>query len=226
MDLSVSKCCMAATPPDKTLKRQLSTLSKVMSSSLVGKISTCLCQSHILTEYDVQLIHSSATDTLKASQLLLTLLRKGPSACQLFFKCLAVCNPSLFKTTTGCTVNTADLDHFHSEDMSCSETTGAVSPYIINIHNSSLNNCIIGNNNGLCSRLSQSDITNVEKVEDMQRPDQQVAAEDSAETSYIQVKSSNVEFVIIGDNNYMSIGNSQDSEEQEEQESELEDSEG
>uniref|UniRef100_A0A3B1JF16 Si:dkey-29h14.10 n=1 Tax=Astyanax mexicanus TaxID=7994 RepID=A0A3B1JF16_ASTMX len=179
----------------KTLQRQLCTLAKSMPSRLVEKISACLCRSSTITEYEFQHIQAPATDIQKASQLLLTIHRKGPRACQLFFKCLAVCNPSLFETVTGCT------------------TTAAVPPYIINIHNSSLSHCIIGNNNDL-------------KEEDMQRPDQEVTAEDPTETPSIQVKDSTVEFVIIGDNNYMNVGCSLDSDEQEEQESELEDSEG
>ncbi|KAG9275941.1 hypothetical protein AMEX_G8185 [Astyanax mexicanus] len=226
MDNTVSKRCMAATQPDKTLQRQLCTLTKSMPSRLVEKISACLCRSSTITEYEFQHIQAPATDIQKASQLLLTIHRKGPRACQLFFKCLAVCNPSLFETVTGCTVNAADLDHHHhSEDISCSETTAAVPPYIINIHNSSLSHCIIGNNNDLCCQFSQAQLAN-DKEEDMQRPDQEVTAEDPTETPSIQVKDSTVEFVIIGDNNYMNVGCSLDSDEQEEQESELEDSEG
>ncbi|XP_036449851.1 uncharacterized protein si:dkey-29h14.10 [Colossoma macropomum] len=224
MDTTVSDRCMAATP-DKTLRRQLGTLSKCMSASLVGRISTCLCRSRILTEYEVQLIQTQGTDTQKASQLLLTVLRKGSRACQLFFKCLAVCSPSLFETVTGCTVRAADVDHYHFEDDNCSETNGAVPPYIINIHNSSLTNCIIGNNNDLCCLLSRTDVTN-DKLEDMQRPDQQMVAQDPTEAPSIQVQSSHVEYVIIGDNNYMSIGSNEESGEQEQRESELEDSEG
>lgn len=42
---------------------------------------------------------------------------------------------------------------------------------------------------------------------------------DSTEAPNIQVESSNVEYVIIGDNNYMNIENSMDSEQQEETDS-------
>ncbi|KAL6489426.1 hypothetical protein MHYP_G00031670 [Metynnis hypsauchen] len=224
MDTIASNRCMAVTP-DKTLRRQLGSLSKCMSACLVGRISTCLCRSGVLTEYEVQLIQSPGTDTQKASKLLLTVHHKGSRACQLFFKCLAVCSPSLFQTATGCTVRATDVDHYHFEDDICSETPGAVPPYIINIHNSSLTNCIIGNNNGLCCLLSRTDVTN-DKLEDLQRPDQQVAAPDPTEAPSIQVQSSHVEYVIIGDNNYMSAGSNEESGEQEEIESELEDSEG
>ncbi|XP_017557496.1 uncharacterized protein si:dkey-29h14.10 [Pygocentrus nattereri] len=224
MDTTASNRCMAVTP-DKTLRRQLGSLSKRMSACLVERISACLCRSGILTEYEVQLIQTPGTDVHKASQLLLTVLRKGSRACQLFFKCLAVCSPSLFETVTGCTVRPTDVDHYHSEDDICSETAGALPPYIINIHNSSLTNCIIGNNNGLCCLLSRTGVTN-DKLEDIQRPDQQMAAPDPTEAPSIQVQSSQVEYVIIGDNNYMSVGSNEESGEQEETESEPEDSEG
>ncbi|KAI4905720.1 hypothetical protein NFI96_013078 [Prochilodus magdalenae] len=211
---------------DKTLRRQLSTLSKFMSACLVRQVSTCLCRSHILTEYEVQLIQTQATDTHKASHLLLTVLRKGSRACHLFFKCLGVCSPSLFEKVTGCTVRPMDIDHYHFEDNTCSETgTGAVPPYIINIHNSSLTNCIIGNNNDMCCLHSRNEVSN-DRGDNIQRPDQQMAVQDPTEGPSIQVKSSHVEYVIIGDNNYMSIGSNEESGEQEERESELEDSEG
>lgn len=40
------------------------------------------------------------------------------------------------------------------------EATGTVPPCVININNSSLNNCIIGNNNSLCCRVSQMGVVN------------------------------------------------------------------
>ncbi|XP_066540119.1 caspase-1 [Hoplias malabaricus] len=218
---------MALTQPDKMLRHQLSKLSKTMSGCLVGKITTCLYRSHTLTEYEVQLIQTQATDMQKASTLILTLIRKGPRACQMFYKCLAVCNPSLTESITGCTAKTTGIDHNHFEDNITSETTGTVPPCIINIHNSSLSNCIIGNNNDLRSLYSQTDVSN-EKLEDVHRPQQQEAAQDSSKASSVQMQSSNVNYVIIGDNNYMDVAsfNDQGEQEEEEEESELEDSEG
>lgn len=60
----------------------------------------------------------------------------------------------------------------------------------------------------------------------MRRQGQQVAEQDSTEPPAVQVNSSHVEYAIIGDNNYMSVGSVPDSGEQEQRESELEDSDG
>ncbi|XP_076826792.1 uncharacterized protein LOC143473608 [Brachyhypopomus gauderio] len=222
MEITVSNSCSGLVPPEKTLQRQISTLSKSMSACLVQRISSCLCQSSTLTRYEVQLIQSQATDIQKASQLVQTLIRKGRRACQLFFKCLGVCEPSLFERVTGCVVT--EEDHYHWEDISIPEKE-ASPPCIINIHNSSLANCIIGNNNDLYRVPSQTHVTN-EKMEYAQRADQQMVEREPPHSPSIHLESSYVEYVIIGDNNYMSIETNQDWEQQGQGERETDDSEG
>ncbi|XP_026863070.2 uncharacterized protein si:dkey-29h14.10 [Electrophorus electricus] len=225
MDITVSGRCKGVVTPEKTLQRQLSTLSKCMSACLVQKISTCLCRSSTLTDYDVQVIRSQATDTQKASQLVQAVIRKGRGSCQRFFKCLSVCSPSLYERVTGCTVSVTEEDHYHLEDISIPETTGAIPPSIINIQNSLVTNCIIGSNNNLLSVLSQTHVAH-DMIEDTQRADQQMTEQDPTQAHSIQVERSYVEFVIIGDNNYMRTGTNEDSGQQEQSESEPEGSEG
>lgn len=65
----------------------------------------------------------------------------------------------------------------------------------------------------------------IDAVEHTQRS-QHRETPDSKEAHNVQVESSNVEYVIIGDNNYMNVESSLDSEHQEETDSVPEDLEG
>ncbi|KAG7335680.1 hypothetical protein KOW79_000373 [Hemibagrus wyckioides] len=210
---------------DKVLQRELSTLSKSMPSCMVQQISDCLRCSRDLTDYEVQMICSGVTDTQQATRLLQTLLHKGRTACLHFFQCLNACNTALFHAVTKGLVKITDEAHHHVEKSSFSEATETVPPCVININNSSLNNCIIGNNNSLCCLLSQTDVIN-DAVEHMERNHPHRETSESTEAHKVQVESSNVEYVIIGDNNYMNVESSLDSQFQEETDSVQEDSEG
>ncbi|TSL82467.1 hypothetical protein Baya_6566 [Bagarius yarrelli] len=210
---------------EKVLQRELSTLSKRMSSCMVQQISDCLRYSHALTDYEVQVIRAGATDMQQAMRLLQTLLHKGRTACLLFFQCLNACSSSLFHTVTRGSVKVTDEAHHHVEKSFFSEASAAVPPCVINIHNSSLNNCIIGNSNSLCCLLSQTDVNN-DTVKHTESNHQHTETPKSTEAHSIQVKSSSVEYVIIGDNNYMNIESSLDSQPQEDTNSVPEDSEG
>ncbi|KAK3571696.1 hypothetical protein QTP86_016165 [Hemibagrus guttatus] len=225
MDVAAPNSRMRVVSADKVLKRELSTLSKSMPSCMVQQISDCLRCSRALTDYEVQVICSGATDMQKATHLLQTLLHKGRTACLRFFQCLNVCSPVLFHTVTKGLVKVTDEAHHHVKKSSFSEATAAVPPCVININNSSLNNCIIGNNNSLCCLLSQTDVIN-DEVEHMERNHQHRETSESTESHNVQVESSNVEYVIIGDNNYMNVESSLGSQLQEEAESVQEDSEG
>ncbi|XP_017339318.2 uncharacterized protein si:dkey-29h14.10 [Ictalurus punctatus] len=221
INIVASNSSMTVISPDKVLKRELCTLSKRMPSCMVQQISDCLRNSRALTDYEVQVIRAAATDMQQATCLLQTLLRKGRTPCLLFFRCLYACSPSLFHTVTRGLVKVTDEDHHHVEMSSFAEASGPVPSCVININNSSVSNCIIGNNNSLCCLLSQTDDIN-DAVEDTQRS-QQRETPDSSAAPNVQVEHSNVEYVIIGDNNYMNIESSLDSEDQEETDSVLED---
>ncbi|XP_062848345.1 uncharacterized protein si:dkey-29h14.10 [Trichomycterus rosablanca] len=188
---------------------------------MVQQISVCLRGSRVLTDHEVQIIRAEPTESQQAARLLQTLLRKGSKSCLLFFRCLSACDRSLFHTVTRGAVKVSDEDHRH-ENCSFSGTTGSNPSSIINIHNSLLTNCIIGSNNGFRCQLSKPDVTSG-TVEPMPRSDQQMATSDPAQT--IQVESSKVKYVIIGDNNHMSV-TCVESEPEEEIESEFEDLDG
>ncbi|KAM9488475.1 uncharacterized protein Hap1MRO34_005405 [Clarias gariepinus] len=205
---------MTVISPDKLLQRELSNLSKRMPSCMVQQISDCLCRSRALTDYEVQVIHSKNTELQQAMCLLQTLLHKGRTACLLFFQCLKACNTSLFQTVTRGLVKVSDEAHHHVEKSLSEEPSGTVPLCVININNASLNNCIIGNNNSLCCLQSQTDVI-IDGVEQTQRSHQQRETPDSREAPNVQVESSSVEFVIIGDNNYMNVESSLNSDEEE-----------
>ncbi|KAK2855246.1 hypothetical protein Q7C36_007115 [Tachysurus vachellii] len=219
MDVVAPSSRMKVTSPDKVLQRELSTLSKCMPSCMVQQISDCLRCSRALTDYEVQVIRSGATDTQQAARLLQTLLYKGHTACLRFFQCLNACSPSLFHTITRGLVKVTDEAHHHVETSSCSVTTATVPPCVITINNSSLNNCIIGNNNSLCCLLSQTDVHD-DAVEHTERNHQdRETSTESTEAPNVQVESSNIEYVIIGDNNYMNIESNLDPQLEEETDS-------
>ncbi|MCJ8728305.1 hypothetical protein PDJAM_G00002920 [Pangasius djambal] len=222
MDIVSSNSNMTVISPDKVLQRELSTLSKHMPSCMVQQISDCLRRSRALTDYEAQVICAGATDMQQATCLLQTLLHKGRTPCLLFFQCLNACSPSLFRTVTRGLVKVTDEAHHHVEKSSFSEATGTVPPCVININNSSLSNCIIGNNNSLCCLLSQSDVINEEHTQGSQHRE----TPDSTEAHSVHVESSNVEYVIIGDRNCMNVESSLDSEHHEETDSVPEDLEG
>ncbi|KAF7708130.1 uncharacterized protein si:dkey-29h14.10 [Silurus meridionalis] len=220
MNIITSDSSMMVISPEKVLRRELSNLSKRMTSCMVQQISDCLCRSQALTDYEVQVIRAGATDMKQAVCLLQTLLLKGRTPCLQFFQCLNACSPSLFNTVTRGSVEVNDEAHQHVEKSTFSEAPETGPLCVININNSSLRNCIIGSNNSLCCLLTQADV-----IHDAVEPPQEShrRSPNPTEAPNVQVESSNVEYVIIGDNNYMNIESSLDSEHQEETESVSED---
>lgn len=200
---------------DRLLQRELSFLSKHMCSSTVQQICRCLVSSSSLTDYEVQKIRSMTTDTQQAACLMQTLLRKGRVSCQHFFHCLFTCSPSLLHTLSRGAVGFTNMDHRHVEDISNTEPSATSPSYVIKIHNSYLKNCIIGSNSHLSSLISDTEESNAH-TEGMLMPTDQPAQPESQEAHSIQMDLSNVEFVIIGDNNSINVGCDVDSDSQEE----------
>ncbi|XP_051576981.1 uncharacterized protein LOC127454072 isoform X2 [Myxocyprinus asiaticus] len=198
---------------EKRLQRYLSSLSKCMTGYLVQRMSSCLCRSRTITAYEAQVVTSQATDMQKASKLIQIVIKKGRNACSLFFSCLGFCDPELYESVTGCP-DSSHEDHHHSEDIPLSEEQGPHPPCIINIQKSSLTNCIIGNNNNQCITcdqhcwLSQNEKINVDEMEDSQSHDPIIPAQDTLSGNSINVNSSHLEYIIIGDHNSMVVSNS------------------
>ncbi|XP_051576985.1 uncharacterized protein LOC127454072 isoform X5 [Myxocyprinus asiaticus] len=171
---------------EKRLQRYLSSLSKCMTGYLVQRMSSCLCRSRTITAYEAQVVTSQATDMQKASKLIQIVIKKDSS----------------------------HEDHHHSEDIPLSEEQGPHPPCIINIQKSSLTNCIIGNNNNQCITcdqhcwLSQNEKINVDEMEDSQSHDPIIPAQDTLSGNSINVNSSHLEYIIIGDHNSMVVSNS------------------
>lgn len=195
---------------EKRLQRNLKFLSRCMTWDSVERMSSCLCHSRTITAYEAQVVSSQATDMQKASKLMEIVIKKGRSACSAFLRCLGICDPKLYESVTGSPAPLSHEDHHHSKDISFSEKQASITTCIINIHNSSLRHCIIGNNNQQCITchqeplLSQNGAIN-DEMEDDQRHDQLIPAQDPVSGSDIHMESSHIEYVIIGDQNSMTV---------------------
>ncbi|XP_056617982.1 uncharacterized protein si:dkey-29h14.10 [Triplophysa dalaica] len=213
---------------EKQLQRNLRCLSKGMTGFLVQRMSSCLCRSRTITEYEAQVVTSQNTDVGKASKLMEIVIRKGRRACTSFLSCLGICDPKLYESVTGHPAPFSHKDHHHSEDIPSSEKQASFPTCIINIHNSSVQHCIFGNNNRQCitcdqhSLLSQNDAINVDEMEDSQSHDQLIPAPDPVSQNEIHMERSQIEYVIIGDHNSMTVTETLNSEDEEDTEIEPE----
>ncbi|XP_016138935.1 uncharacterized protein [Sinocyclocheilus grahami] len=195
---------------DKQLQCYLGFLSKCMTGYLVQRMSSCLSRSRIITGYEAQFIASQPTDMQKASRLMQIVIKKGQNACSSFLRCLGICDPVLYENITGFPAQFKQEDHQHVEEIPFSEKL-KFTPCIINIQNSSLTNCIIGNNNSQCitcdqhSLLTQNDANSVNEMADSQSHDQLIPAQDTISGSSVHMERSNIEYVIIGDRNSMTV---------------------
>ncbi|KAF4103201.1 uncharacterized protein si:dkey-29h14.10 [Onychostoma macrolepis] len=211
---------------DKQLQRYLGSLSKCMTGYLVQRMSSCLSRSRTITAYEAQVITSQPTDMQKASRLMQIVIKKGQSACSSFLTCLGICDPVLYENVTGFPAQFNEEDHQHVEQIPLSEKL-QFTPCIINIQNSSLTNCIIGNNNRQCitcdqhSLLAQNDETNVNEMPDIQSSDQLIPVQDTISGKSVHMERSNIEYVIIGDHNSMAVTESLEVEEDTEIEPEV-----
>ncbi|XP_067251422.1 uncharacterized protein si:dkey-29h14.10 [Chanodichthys erythropterus] len=210
---------------DKQLKQYLGFLSKCMTGNLVQKMSNYLYRSRTITAYESQVITSQATDMQKSSKMMQIVIRKGQSACGSFLRCLGICDPGLYEKVTGYPAQFSLEDHQHIEEIPFSEKV-QFKPCIINIQNSSLTNCIIGNNNRQCitcdqhSLLAQNDAINVDEMGDTQSPDELIPVQDTISGNSIHMERSNIEYVIIGDHNSMTVSECLNSEVEEDTETE------
>lgn len=208
---------------EKQLQRNVRFLSMRMTGFLVQRMSSCLCHSRTITEYEAQVVTSQTTDVGKASKLMEIVIRKGRRACGSFLSCLGICDPKLYESVTGHPAQFSHNDHHHSEDITFSEKQASFPTCIINIHNSSLRHCIFGNNNRQCitcdqrSLFSQNDAMNVDEMEESQSHDQLIPVQDPV-TSDIHMESSHIEYVIIGDHNSMTVTETLNSEDEEDTE--------
>ncbi|KAJ8394585.1 hypothetical protein AAFF_G00043880 [Aldrovandia affinis] len=167
-------------------------------------------------------------DLQKASQLMQTVIRKGRRTCQLFCKLLESCDPLLCERVAGSSASDSVLEtpqplHIVSQI----DRQSMVPTYIINIHDSTLNNCIIGSNNAqrMTTDRQCPPSHNAENARDEAgrcscRCGQQGSAQSSPAPQSLHVQSSNLEFVIIGDNNTMVVEGVDREEEEEEEEEE------
>lgn len=197
--------------PEKLLQRYLGFLSKCMTGPLVERMTCCLCRSNKITKHEEQVIISQPTDMQKASRLIQIVLKKGQNACSFFLSCLGICDPALYKNVTGYPAQFSDKGHQHLEEIPLSEKV-QFTPYIINIQNSSLSNCIIGNNNNQCITCDQhalqpqNDAISEEETADHQGHDQLIPQQDTISgSSIIHVEKSNMTYAIIGDHNSMTV---------------------
>ncbi|XP_059423034.1 uncharacterized protein LOC132157766 [Carassius carassius] len=205
---------------DKQLQRYLGSLSKCMTGYLVQRMTSCLSGSRTITVYEAQVITSQPTDMQKASRLIQIVIKKGQSACSSFLTCLGICDPVLYENVTGFPAQFKDEDHQHVEQIPLSEKLH-FTPCIINIQNSSLNNCIIGNNNRQCitcdqhSLLAQNDASDgkLNEMPDILSSDQLIPVKDTISVNSVHMEQSNIEYVIIGDHNSMTVTESSEAEE-------------
>ncbi|KAK2903046.1 hypothetical protein QQF64_010067 [Cirrhinus molitorella] len=211
---------------DKQLKRYFGSLSKHMTGILVQRMSNCLYQSCTITEYEAQVVTSQPTDMQKASSLMQIVIKKGQSACSSFLTCLGICDPVLYKSVTGFPAQFNKEDHQHVEQIPLSEKL-QFTPCIITIQNSSLNKCIIGNNNSQCITcdqhflLAQNDAIRVDEMADSQSNDQLIPEGDAISSNSVHMERSNIEYVIIGDHNSMTVTENSEVEDDTESEPEV-----
>ncbi|KAJ7985595.1 hypothetical protein DPEC_G00353700 [Dallia pectoralis] len=201
--------------PERRLQLQLHALSKSISCCVVERLCMHLLSSRTITQYENQVIMSQGTDMQKASQLLQVVLKKGRGACLLFYKSLESCCPDVYERITGIpAVETQD-------QLELSEKRNRSSPtYIINISHSNLSNFIVGDSSfqhvTTCEQPSfTQDLADLpqETIEGMYRSDHQRAVQvctDPESQRSVQVYGSNLQYVIIGDNNTMLVGDTQE----------------
>ncbi|KAG1947538.1 uncharacterized protein si:dkey-29h14.10 isoform X1 [Pimephales promelas] len=208
---------------DQQLQQYLGFLSKCMTGILVQRMSNCLYRSRTITAYESQVITSQATDMQKASKMMQIVIKKGQHACSSFLKCLGICDPALYENVTGCPAQFGLEDHQQMEGIPFSEKM-QFTPCIINIQNSSLTNCIIGNNNSQCitcdqqSLLARNDAIKVDEMAATQSNDELIPVPETISGNIIHMERSNIEYVILGDHNSMTVTEFLNSEDEEDTE--------
>ncbi|XP_063054162.1 uncharacterized protein si:dkey-29h14.10 [Engraulis encrasicolus] len=234
--------------PDKRLKAQLLTLSRSLPLCLVEKMATELFHTRTITGHEVEVIASQRTDREKASQLIQIVLRKGRKASEIFYQCLRGCCPDLQLMGTATSLDPVyeqsisktnrinkqpvkdtsivmpgDYRSIPTSDCHCTKRdfTPYAPSYVINIHNSVLCHCVIGDNSSQVisterdQLLHQRQYGGLQDVRNNLIDGQQGASEVSAGEPHIQVQNSHMEYVIIGDHSSMVVTTSESEEEEE-----------
>lgn len=188
---------------DKSLRVHSLTLSKFLSSSVVEKVAASLRGSGTITELERQVIWSQPTDMEKAMKLVEIVMRKGCNTCQLFYSSLEICSPSIFERVTGLT---AQLPL----DTSVPERDNSTPTYIINIQNSTLSHCIIGNSNYHSVVTEQQPLLAPAQGKPAEGCScscghQMVVQTTPPEPQGIQVQGSYLKYVMVGDDNTMEV---------------------
>ncbi|XP_020361102.1 uncharacterized protein LOC109907515 isoform X2 [Oncorhynchus kisutch] len=201
--------------PERSLQLHLHALSKSMSCCAVERLCVYLLSSRTITEYESQVIWSQRTDMEKAAKLLQVVLKKGRNACLLFFDSLEKCCqcPPQLERVTG---------------LPERRRTNTAPTYVINISHSNLSNCIIGDGNfqGVTTCIQQPQSMGSEDARhetmggnvtsDHQRAVQ--ACPDPELQRSVQVYGSQLQYVIIGDNNNLQAEDTPEEEDGEEEE--------
>ncbi|XP_029594281.1 uncharacterized protein LOC115177538 isoform X1 [Salmo trutta] len=200
--------------PERSLRLHLHALSKSMSCRVVERLCVYLLSSRTITEYESQVIWSQRTDMQKAAKLLQVILMKGRDACLHFFDSLEKCCqcPPQVERVTGLP----------------ERRTNTAPTYVINISHSNLSNCIIGDGNfqGVTTCIQQpqrmgSEDSRHETMGGNTTSDHQRAAQawpDPELQRSVQVYGSQLQYVIIGDNNNLQVEDTPEEEEGEEEE--------
>ncbi|XP_045061535.1 uncharacterized protein si:dkey-29h14.10 [Coregonus clupeaformis] len=182
-----------------------------MSCCVVERLCVYLLSSRTITEYESQVIRSQGTDMQKAAKLLQVVLKKGRNACQLLFDSLEKCCqcPPLFERVTG---------------LPERRRSNTAPTYVINISHSNLSNCIIGDCNfqGVATCIQQlqsmgSEHAMHETMGSNTTSDHQRAVQACPEPERqrsVQVYGSQLQYVIIGDNNSLQAGDTQEEEDE------------
>ncbi|XP_023669866.2 uncharacterized protein [Paramormyrops kingsleyae] len=201
-------------PYEKQLQVHQYTLSKGMSPRLLELIFSCLSSTETLTNYEGQVIRSQPTDLQKTACFMQTLIRKGRRACRLFYEALESLDPSLFEQVTGvqakCPIVATPCP---LQDRTLPNEQSNAPTYVVNIQNSTLVNCIIGSKNDQYINSDQQGQllqSFMESRQDVAAGNECVccqmgAAQTAASSTDLQVHGSNLEYVIIGDKNSLTV---------------------
>ncbi|XP_071758595.2 uncharacterized protein LOC139914229 [Centroberyx gerrardi] len=163
-----------------------------------------------------QVIVCKSSDRQKIFQLWQMVLRKGRRACQFFCSSLEMCGPLLYQRFTCCPAQTDQLRE--DKVAQAGLRPPAATTLIINISNSTLIDCIIGNDSYPSAVVENQPLMQGSELQMHERMrcncscGQQGAAQTAAappppseEHQSIHIHGSHLNCVIIGDNNSMQV---------------------
>ncbi|KAL0984925.1 hypothetical protein UPYG_G00150550 [Umbra pygmaea] len=198
--------------PERRLQLHLHILSKSISCCLAERLCAQLLSSRTITEYESQVIRSQGTDLQMASQLLQVVLKKGRSACLLFYKEIESCCPQLYESVTG--LPAKETKHTFRDITEVKRNNNAPT-YIINISNSTLSSVIIGDHHfehvttSEPKPLSEDSLCHVQETMECNYNSEQKeavqASPDQESLKSVQVSGSQLQYVIIGDHSTLQV---------------------